>query len=84
MAHFAELDADNTVTRVVVVNNVELLVRGKESEAKGIAFLTGHFGHDRWRQTSYSGSMRGCFAGPGYRYDPEQDVFIAPDATGAI
>lgn len=84
MAHFAELGENNTVTRVVVVNNAELLVRGKESEAKGIAFLTELFGHDRWKQTSYSGSMRGCFAAPGYRYDPERDVFIAPDATGAI
>lgn len=84
MAHFAELGEDNTVTRVVVVNNAELLVRGKESEAKGIAFLTKLFGHDRWKQTSYSGSMRGCFAGPGYRYDPERDVFIAPDAMKAI
>ena len=40
MAHFAELDENNIVTRVVVIHNNELLDdEGNESEAKGIAFL---------------------------------------------
>lgn len=78
MAHFAELDGTNTVTQVVVVNNAELLDNGVESEAKGIAFLQGLFGHDKWRQTSYSGKIRKQFAGLGYSYDATADVFIAP------
>lgn len=81
MAHFAELDAGGCVTRVLVVNNAELLSpEGVEEESRGVLFLRQLYGHDRWRQTSYSGSMRGCYAGIGYRYDAERDVFVPPDA----
>ena len=41
MAHFAELDKDNKVLRVIVVNNEDILVDGIESEAKGIEFCKG-------------------------------------------
>jgi hypothetical protein len=33
-----------------------------------------------WKQTSYSGSFRGCFAGLGFSYDPVLDVFVPPAA----
>ena len=36
MAHFAELDENNIVTRVIVVHNNELLDGETESEAKGV------------------------------------------------
>lgn len=78
MAHFAELNEDNIVTQVVVVHNAELLDNGVESEAKGVAFLQSLFGHDRWKQTSYSGSIRERFAGVGYSYDAERDAFLPP------
>lgn len=78
MAHFAELDADNKVVRVVVVNNKELIDDGVESESKGIAFLLSIFGHKRWVQTSYSGSIRKNFAGVGMTYDSDRDAFIPP------
>jgi hypothetical protein len=78
MAHFAELDSDNVVTQVIVVHNSELLDNGVESEAKGIAFCESLFGHLRWRQTSYSGSIRKNFAGIGYQYDSQRDAFIPP------
>jgi hypothetical protein len=77
MAHFAQLDADNIVTQVIVVANAELLDNGTESEAKGIAFCQSLLG-GRWVQTSYSGSIRKRFAGVGYRYDAAADVFVAP------
>ena len=38
MAHFAELDENDIVLRVIVVNNNELDDNGVESEAKGISF----------------------------------------------
>lgn len=78
MAHFAELDSNNTVTQVVVVNNAELLDNGVESEAKGISFLQSLFGHDRWKQTSYNGTIRKNYAGVGFHYDAGRDAFIAP------
>lgn len=78
MAHFAELDDNNVVTQVIVVNNAELLDNGVDSEAKGVAFLAGLFGHDRWRQTSYNATTRKNYAGIGFTYDAARDAFIAP------
>lgn len=78
MAHFAELNADNIVVRVIVVNNAELLdANGREQEAVGVAFCQSLFG-GRWVQTSYNGSFRVRFAGQGYTYDANHDAFIAP------
>jgi hypothetical protein len=76
MAHFAELDNNNIVTNVVVVHNNELLLNGVESEAKGIDFLESLFHHRRWKQTSYSGSIRGQYAGIGMKYDEAADKFV--------
>ena len=78
MAHFAELDKNNKVIRVVVVADAECLDGGVESEAKGISFCNKLFG-GRWIQTSFSGSIRGRFASTGFTYDAEQDLFIAPE-----
>ena len=39
MAHFAELDATNTVLRVIVVNNDVITIDGVEDEQRGIDFL---------------------------------------------
>lgn len=77
MAHFAEIDSNNIVLRVIVVHNNELLDNGVESEAKGIAFCQSLFGGN-WKQTSYNGNMRKNFAGQGYKYDAERDAFIPP------
>lgn len=80
MAHFAELNDSNTVLRVIVVNNNELLdENGVESEEKGIQFCKDHFGQDtKWIQTSYNANFRKHFAGLGYVYDKEKDAFIPP------
>lgn len=78
MAHFAELDINNTVIQVIVVNNNELLdENGKESEEKGIQFCQLLFGGN-WKQTSYNGTIRKNYAGIGFTYDSERDAFIAP------
>lgn len=77
MAHFAQLDDNNIVTQVIVVANDVLLDGDSESEAKGVAFCESLLG-GRWVQTSYSGRIRRRFAGVGYRYDADSDVFVAP------
>lgn len=77
MAHFAELDNNNVVLRVIVIDNSKLLVKGKESEAKGIEFCKQLLGGYDWKQTSYSKSFRGKFAGIGDIYDSVKDEFIA-------
>jgi hypothetical protein len=88
MAHFAELDTDNTVLRVIVVDNDIILdEQGQESEAVGIAFCQSLFGADtRWMQTSYNGNIRKNYAGIGHTYDQTRDAFIAlqPEGEGWI
>lgn len=78
MAHFAEINENNIVTRVIVVHNNEITVDGQELEFKGIDFCEGLFGHRNWVQTSYNGNIRYNFAGVGYTWDPENDAFYAP------
>ena len=84
MAHFAELDDNNIVTRVLVIHNNELLdADGQELEQKGIDFCVGLFG-GRWVQTSYNANFRGLYAGIGFTYDLDLDLFIAPEVTDEV
>ena len=78
MAHFAELDKNNIVTRVVVLAN-EFITdeQGNEQELLGVGFLAGTFG-GTWKQTSYNSNFRGTYAGIGYTYDPATDTFSPP------
>ena len=79
MAHFAELDDDNNVLRVVVVSDLDCLdENNEESEAVGIAHCQALFGGGTWIQTSYNGNRRVHFAGRGCKYDPTGDYFYAP------
>jgi len=77
MAHFAEIDADGTVTRVIVVDNSVL--GADEREELGIDLLESLTGHRNWVQTSYSGKMRGGYATVGCKYDKALDVFISAE-----
>jgi hypothetical protein len=78
MAHFAELDSSNVVTRVIVISNEELLDDNNvEQESKGIAFCQSLFG-GTWVQTSFNGNMRKNYAGVGFKYDESRDAFIPP------
>jgi len=78
MAHFAELDANNVVLRVIVIATKDNSdANGVEKESIGRAFCERLFGGN-WVQTSYNGNMRKRYAGIGYLYDPALDAFIAP------
>lgn len=78
MAHFAELDNNNIVVRVIVVADQELLDDSQnESEALGVAFCKSLFGEDTiWKQTSFNSTIRKNFAGSGCTYDEDKDAFI--------
>jgi|ETNvirenome_2_60_1030617.scaffolds.fasta_scaffold00261_20 hypothetical protein len=90
MAHFAELNADNIVIKVAVVNNDKIKdSNGNESEALGIAFCKNHRNStNTWVQTSYNTRggvhslggtpLRKNYAGKGYKYYPEHDLFAPP------
>ena len=81
MAHYAELDIDNRVIRVLVVaNDVITTPDGTEDEALGATFLRDLVG-GTWLQTSYSGRIRQRYAGIGYTYDAVRDEFVPPGWT---
>jgi hypothetical protein len=78
MAHFAELDSNNVVLRVVVVDNKDTAdANGVEKEHIGAAFCERLFG-GTWKQTSYNGTIRKHYAGVGYTYNAVRDAFIPP------
>lgn len=78
MAHFAELDGNNIVLRVIVVDTKDNSdANGIEKEYIGAAFCERLFG-GTWKQTSYNNKFRKRYAGIGYTYDETLDAFIAP------
>jgi hypothetical protein len=78
MAHFAEME-NNVVKQVIVISNENCGDKEfPESEPIGQAYISsiGIVGY--FLQTSYSNSFRGVYAGEGYTYDPDLDIFIEP------
>ena len=70
MAHFAELDENNIVLRVIRVYDAH--------EADGENWCH-DFAGGRWKQTSYNNSIRHNYAGVGHTYDADADAFYAPE-----
>ena len=71
MAHFAEIDSNNVVLRVLTVSD--------DQQHRGNDFLSLDLGlGGKWIQTSYNGNIRGSYAGVGYVYYEELDIFLPP------
>ena len=68
MAHFAELDENNIVLRVIRVDDAH--------EADGENWCN-NFAGGVWKQTSYNNNIRYNYAGIGYFYDESADAFYA-------
>ena len=78
MSHFAQIDANNVVTQVVVIDNKDTAdASGVEKEHIGAAFCERLFG-GTWKQTSYNGNIRKNYAGIGYTYRADIDAFVPP------
>ena len=71
MSHWAELDADSKVIRVLVGDNND------PAGDEGYSWLIENLG-GTWIKTSYNSKIRYNFAGVGYTYDPIDDAFISP------
>ena len=69
MAHWAEINEDSIVLRVLVGSNDE--------PDEGYQWLIDNLG-GTWVKTSYNNNFRGVFAGVGFTYDPVSDVFVPP------
>jgi hypothetical protein len=68
MSHWAEIDENNIVIRVLVGDN--------NAPDEGEAFMNSLGG--TWVKTSYNGTIRKNFAGIGFTYDLDRDAFIEP------
>jgi hypothetical protein len=84
MAHFAEIDENGIVVRVLVVPDAQ--------ENRGQEFLANDLNlGGTWKKTSYNTvggthrnggtPFRKNYAGIGYTYDAQRDAFIAPKAN---
>jgi hypothetical protein len=83
MAHYAELDENNIVLRVLVVSNEFIDDEDGQNHLANICNLGGV-----WKKTSYNTSggvhlldgvpFRKNYAGIGYFYDEVKDAFIPP------
>jgi len=78
MAHFAQLDDNSVVFQVIVISNHDAPDPFPESEAVGQAFIASLGLEGVWKQTSYHGTFRAHYAGIGYTYDDQADVFYPP------
>jgi len=71
MSHWAEIDNNNKVIRVVVGDNND------PNNDEGYQWLIDNLG-GTWIKTSYNNSIRKQYAGVDYTYDAINDVFITP------
>ena len=79
MAYFAQIDETGTVIQVIAVSNDDAPDPATEhSEPLGQAFIASLGLPGEWRQTSYNNNFRKQYAGPGWTYDAEADVFVSP------
>ena len=70
MAHFAKIEND-IVTNVIVIDN--------SVEEQGQYYINNTLELEgEWIQTSYNDNFRGNFAGIGFNYNRENDVFLSP------
>ena len=74
MSHWAEIDENNIVVRVLVGDN--------NQPDEGESFMNSLGGI--WIKTSYNSTIRKNFAGIGFVYDEIRDAFIAPEPEGNI
>ena len=73
MAHYAFLDENNIVTKVIVGIDETELIEGLSPET-----WYGNFRNQVCKRTSYNSNIRGTYAGIGFYYNEEEDIFIVP------
>ncbi len=71
MSHWAEIDENSKVIRVLVGDNND------PAGDEGYQWLIDNLG-GTWVKTSYNAKIRYNYAGIGFTYDPIDDAFIAP------
>jgi len=77
MSHWAEIDKNNKVIRVLVGDNND------PAGDEGYSWLIDNLG-GTWIKTSYNARIRKNYAGVGFYYDEVRDAFIAPEPENHI
>jgi hypothetical protein len=73
MAHYAYINSNNEVVAVTVGKDETELIDGLDTEtyyALGTEYTV--------KRTSYNSNIRGTYAGIGYSYNPDEDIFVTP------
>jgi len=73
MAHYAYLNENNVVVAVTVGKDETELIDGLDTEtyyAQGTPYTV--------KRTSYNSNIRGTYAGIGYTYNADEDIFVTP------
>lgn len=86
MAHYALINKDNIVVQVITGVDENIIQTDLDNtQVGGTTMAWEQFYASRpWfegltcKRTSYNNNIRANFAAVGYKYDPEFDVFIAP------
>jgi hypothetical protein len=73
MAHYAFLNENNIVTEVIVGVDETELIEGLDPET-----WYGNFRGQTCKRTSYNNNIRGVYAGIGFSYNEEEDIFVTP------
>ena len=73
MAHYAFLDENNVVTEVITGTDETELIEGLDPET-----WYGNFRGKVCKRTSYNNNIRGTYAGIGFTYNSDEDIFITP------
>jgi hypothetical protein len=71
MAHYAFLDENNVVTEVITGIDETELIEGLDTET-----WYGNFRGQRCVRTSYNNNIRKQFAGIGFIYNENKDIFV--------
>jgi hypothetical protein len=82
MAHFAELDINNKVIRILTGCNQDVATHGGELSEEAANYFGTYTPFSekgvKWVQTSYNNNFRKQYAGIGYTFDSTKNKFIAP------
>ena len=86
MAHYALINKDNIVVQVITgvnENEVQTDLDGTQVGGSPAAWETFYASQPQFegltcKRTSYNGNIRANYAGIGYKYDADFDVFIPP------
>jgi hypothetical protein len=72
MAHYAFI-TDGIVTEVITGLDETELIEGLDPET-----WYGNYRNQLCKRTSYNSNIRGTYAGIGYSYNEEEDIFVTP------